>query len=215
MNRGVIIFCLTILLGIVGYLAWNVYGHQEMELIDLVKAEKRVKSDIQTVTDEENKVYKWLSSTDLDTGHLDGHDQDVVDHYREKKGVVEFLFASVLMKDAELFIQAYLPQVISDDLFKVDNGDKIEVTLDIINKISRNGTLKEIGYESEKGVFGTDTQTAKVKLIYTDELEVTLSLDFKMSGTQHEDGHSGDIYSITTSAWDIIDAINKAENNKK
>lgn len=200
----------AIIVGVIALLLWYSYGQKDVEMLNLVSAKEQVLSDIKTVTSEEERVYKWLSSKNVDTGYLDSHDEGVIAHYRQKKGVVEFLFATILMKDVDLFIQAFQPEVISSDLFKVDTVDKNEVGLTLINKISRDGKLTKVGYETEKGVFGIEGDEALVTLIYSDGLEVTILLTFESAGTQHEHGDDA-IYSITTSAWDMINII---ENSK-
>lgn len=200
----------VILGGVIALLLWFSNGQEEVEMLDLVSAKEQVKSDLEAVTQEEEKVYKWLSSSNVDVGYLDGHDAEVIAHYKQKKGVVEFLFAAVLMKDVDLFIQAFQPGVISSDLFMVDNVDKNEVALSLIDKISRDGKLSKVGYETEKGAFGAEGDKADVTLIYSDGLEVTVPLTFVSAGTHHEHGEDK-IYSITTSAWDIVKVIERSK----
>ena len=42
-------------------------------------------------------------------------------------------------------------ETISQDLFSVEEPDKRKVLEDIINRISRDGKLKEVVYEKKKG----------------------------------------------------------------
>jgi len=199
------IILIILILGILIIGAVYLIPKGEEEIISIESSAKKVEEDIESVKNQE-QVYTWLGNKELEVGYLEGKDEDVFNKYRVKKGVVEYLFATILLKDPNHFVQSFQPTNISEDLFSVENPDKIEVATNMINRISRNGKLSKISYTDNKVSF-KDGETAKVKVYYTDDKIVTLNLSFSRTPTHHdeEDG----IYSIETSVWDIIKEIEK------
>ncbi len=151
-------------------------------------------------------MYSWLASKDLEVGYLEGKDEDVFNHYRVKKGVVEFLFATVIMEDPQHFIQSFQPEIISKDLFSVDNNDKLVVAQEMIKRISRDNKLEKIGYEENKVSF-TEGETATINMYYKDDKVTSINLQFSKTPNHHNE--NAEIYSIKTSVWDIIEEIEK------
>ncbi|MDC3424267.1 hypothetical protein NC797_07065 [Aquibacillus sp. 3ASR75-11] len=203
-----IIVSITLLSAFVYFLVWLQINKNDTEILNIDNAQKDIINDITKVQALEQEVYKWVNMEEMDAGILEAQDNELLQRYREKQGVVEFLFASILMDNPDLFIQSFEPEVISKDLFKIDTFNKSEVAEMFISKISRNGKLEQVGYENSKGILGAKSDKAEVRLRYSDGIEVTLSLTFEKSGSIHQDG--GEIYSISTSVWEIIDSINKA-----
>ncbi len=191
--------------GIIAILSFSYFIKGDVELIDLNLAKEVVSEDMERVVSQEAAVYNWVYSSDLDVGSLENNDQRVIQRYREQRGVVEFLFASILLNDPDLFIQSFRAETISQDLFLSDNPNKEEVVREVMTRISRNGLLEKLGYEEITNRFNSSTQTSRVYLYYLDGEEITIKLSFKKAGTSH---HTNDeIYFITTSIWDIYNSI--------
>jgi hypothetical protein len=201
----------TSILGIGGFiilLSLFFLNAKQIETINPTHAKENVLNDIQKIKEQEDKAYSWINTKKVETGYLDGQNKDVIQRYREKKGVIEFLFASIVLNDPNLFVQSFQPEVISKDLFKVENTDKVEVAKNLMKKISRNGKLIKVGYENKLGVFNMETQEANIILVYEDGVQVKIPIQFQLSETHH---HKDDqIYSIKTSVWEIIDRIEKS-----
>lgn len=75
-----------------------------------------------------------------------------------------------------------------------------------MDKISRNGTLKEILYKVNKGFLNADSNTISLTIKYDDQKEATVNFDLLTLSDSHHEDEIG-TYVITTSAWDIIKQI--------
>ncbi|MFC0273740.1 hypothetical protein ACFFIX_20345 [Metabacillus herbersteinensis] len=206
--KRTLILSVTVLLFIAGVGFYYIYRDEELEVIELAVAKENVVNDLETVKSQEEQIFKWISSKELDTGHLEGKNDDVFNRYRQKKGVVEFLFAAILLEDPNHFIQSFKVETVSADLFEMDNPNKIEVAAEFLNKISRNGQLETVGYEDKIGLFNSESNEAQVDLHYSDGKKVTLTLSFEKTATHHD--KDDEIYSITTSPLELIEVIEKS-----
>lgn len=203
MKKSLIVFTLVILIIITGFLMLNKNMVTEPESIDLESSQNRLKENIENMINIEDHIEEIADKYGLDLAEYQIESIDYMDYYAEKKGVVEFLFASLVMNDSELFLQAFDMGSISSDLFAVEQANKDEVIKTMMDKITRNNTLQSINYLDEN----SNTNHATVNIIYEDGLTVTIPLQFEKIQQQQST-----LYSISTSVWDMIDIIEKSTN---
>lgn len=204
--KKIILSCLSLMTITVVIFLLVYLGRDHAEELPINKeSQNEILQEIKKVEAQEEIVRKWVNTSDYDGGFVDHPDEEILAKYKNKKGVVEYLFATVLMDNPELFIQAFNTETISKDLFKDDEIDKKIVAQRMMDRISRNKTLVGVGYTPLKGSFGAEKDESKVILRYKDDLEVSLELSFVKGGTAHAE--DDEIYSVSTSAWDMIDQI--------
>lgn len=205
MKKYIIIGCSGLLILVIGLIL--VYESEELLSIDK-STQNDIMKEIENIEAQEATINKWVNAEDIEGNFVEHPNEEVLARYKEKKGVVEFLFATVLMENTELFVQAFDTETISKDLFKDDEPNKELVAKRLMSRISRDDTLSEVKYTPLTGAFGTEEDESKVTLYYEDGRKVSMMLSFVKGGTAHSD--DDEIYSVKTSAWDMINNIEKA-----
>ncbi|PGT80575.1 hypothetical protein [Bacillus sp. AFS040349] len=118
--------------------------------------------------------------------------------------VVRYTFSTVYYEKPLLFSQNFDAEQFFKDLVKVQDHADNEIIgedaeLYLIKKINRNGLLEDVEYAEPNLSFSGDL-TVKVKLIYSDEKTVPLTIDLYNT-------KDNPTYYITSSVWDIIEEI--------
>lgn len=178
-------------------------GKQRIEL-DATKEE--VLKEIKESKEYTEKTIQLAEGNDLDIGYLH---QEQAEHERKedpKKEAIKYFIAGLLSNNTDIFLSSFNVETISKDLFQSKNPDKDNVTKEIMDKISRKGTLKEILYKVNKGFLNTDSDTILLTIKYDDQKEATVNIDLLSLSDSHHEDEIG-TYVITTSAWDMIKQI--------
>lgn len=206
---------LTLALGITGVLFlvfWIfLYDNQPKEMLPVDKTKEEVLANIENAKEDYEKTTDWIQSMneDVEIGYISPNEPtDSTKNFDPKKDLVNYFIAGITAKDADIFVSCYEVETISQDLFSVEEPDKRKVLEDIINRISRDGKLKEVVYEKKKGAFGTPTNEIQLTLIYEDDKAVDITFQTKAYKDNHHSNES--IYVITTSVWDIVQQIETA-----
>lgn len=202
MNRRIVLSILAVVIPLGWYIIHTVFIDVG-EPINLEQSAEQILVDVEKVKNQE-KAYTWIASSEIESGYLDQHIVDITKRHRDPEFVVQYLFGTLILEDVELFVQAFQSGTLSEDLFSVDNPDKIEVANEMMDMITRNGLLERVGIINVSGSIGS-VVTVRISLGYSDGKEVKVPLKMEMYGDAHSDGNS--IYYITTSVWDIIEAI--------
>lgn len=173
------------------------------EAINLNQSTQQVLEDVEKIRKQQD-VYKWVPAKKIEEGYLEAHIDDIEERYRDPQNVIRFMFGTIILKDADLFMQTFETETISKDLFAVDNPDKMEVAADLINQISRDGKLDRVGVINVRGNIGQEI-TVRIALGYSDGIEVRVPIEMKLYGDIH--GEEDPVYYINSSVWDIIEKI--------
>ncbi|MBU8908096.1 hypothetical protein [Desertibacillus haloalkaliphilus] len=196
------LFIISLMIG-----GFYLYNRVDPEPIELKEVSNELQNDIERIGSREEKAYQWIYTEDIDYAYLEEIEREWIEKYQKPKHMVEYLFAAITLDDIELFVEAFEPGVISQDLFLVDTIDKEKVAKDIITRITRNDKLSEVNYLSERLTNHHYEAKVEVQLLYEDDKKVRLPLEMRLFGTSHHD--DDEVFYITTSAWDIIDTIEK------
>lgn len=178
--------------------------------MDLKETQEQVAAQIESDKEYTDKTLEWATEQkeDIDVGFIEPHTEKVND-VSPQRDVVNYFITGILNQDIGLFMSTFKTETISSDLFKVDNVDKQDVAKDIINRISRENTIKGVNYKEKKGVFGGETNEVELEFKFKDGKSSPVSLSLEPIEEAHSDHSHDEILVITTSSWDIINQIEK------
>ncbi|QAS54778.1 hypothetical protein [Halobacillus litoralis] len=202
MFRSFIVIFLCIVIAGVSFIIWNT--NSTGEKLDLEKSSGDLEKDIESL----EALEKNLNSVSSDE---EGHEHNSegfgpMEKYQDRDGTIKFFFGSIMMENTDIFIQSFKTEVISNALFAKSNPDKDKVALDLINKISRKGNLKDISIKKGKAPLRVSSDEYSITLWYKDGKRAEIPLSFSSySSTHHPD--SGSVYVIETSPLEIIKNI--------
>jgi hypothetical protein len=178
--------------------------------MDLKATQEQVAAQIESDNEYQKKTIEWATEQkeNLDVGFIEPHQKKVND-VSPQRDVVNYFITGILKQDVELFMSTFQTETISSDLFKVEETDKQKVAQDIINRISKNNSIKGVNFKEKKGVFGGETNEVKLEFQYKDGKSSLVTLSLESIEEAHSDHAHDDILVITTSSWDIIKQIEK------
>ncbi len=119
---------------------------------------------------------------------------------------VEYLFSSALMNDMTLFAEAFEGQSFTEDLFEHPEPNKMIVTQEMMNRLTKNGELEQVRFVRSTYAFGKDNLNIIVDLFYTNKETIRVSLGLKKADTEAEQ------YVIASSVWELIRQIERRGN---
>lgn len=178
--------------------------------MDLKATQEQVAAQLEADNEYTEKTIEWATEQkeDIDVGFIEPHTEKVND-VSPQRDVVNYFITGILNQDVELFMSTFQTETISSDLFKVEETDKQKVAQDIINRISKNNSIKGVNFKAKKGVFGGETNEVKLEFQYKDGKSRLVNLSLESIEEAHSDHAHDDILVITTSSWDIIKQIEK------
>lgn len=205
------IIVLLVLIGSLFYLMFSPNGKQEK--IDLATTTKDVIQEINVSKEYVKKTTDWMGKGNDGSEDLYFHPPRVKNNNQDqKKDVVKYFIAGLMTNDADIFMSNFYVQTISEDLFKTKTPDKTEVVKEIMNRISRNGQVKEVRYADKKGIFNSETDKLTLILVYKDNKQANITIQVLPVHVSHKES-GGKILVIKTSAWDIIKQIETRTSN--
>lgn len=200
-----------IFVGLVVYVIFGPeLGKKEMAL---VATKNEVLSEVNQTKEYVNKTAKWMEETgeETDIGYFNPPDEHK-ENEDPKVDVLKYFITGLIANDMDIFLSSFNPESISRDLFQSDVEDKTKVAEEIMNRISRDGQINDVQYKVEKGGFKTgEKNKLAVTITYKDEQSANFKLDILPMGDSHHDDKDS-IYVISTSAWELIEQIEKSTN---
>ncbi|MCM3216732.1 hypothetical protein M3612_19795 [Niallia taxi] len=178
--------------------------------MDLKETQEQVAAQLEADKEYTEKTIEWATEQkeDLDVGFIEPHTEKVND-VSPQRDVVNYFITGILNQDVELFMSTFQTETISSDLFKVEETEKQKVALDIINRISKNNSIKGVNFKEKKGVFGGETNEVELEFQFKDGKSRSVTLSLESIEEAHSDHAHDEILVITTSSWDIIKQIEK------
>ncbi|MGG1594747.1 hypothetical protein [Terribacillus saccharophilus] len=186
---------------------------EEDSSINIKQASADTLEDMQSVMKQEEDLYKWADEEKIgDGGHIHLHNDEVAEKYNSVEGAITFLFSAVTLKNEDLFIQAFVPESLSKDIFNGESVDNSDVIVDFIQAISKDQEIINIEYNRKEGVLGAAKDEAVVRLVYSDQSEAEINMTFKhYSSSNHGDDIS--TYLVLTTPSEIVAQIEKTPTN--
>jgi hypothetical protein len=188
------------------YLNWETaLGKQQLDL-ELTKNE--VLSEIHEAKEYVNKTANWMGTEeDTEIGYFHPPEED--EHRGDtKQNVLKYFIVGLLEDDLDIFLSSFYPESISKDLYQSTEPDKEKVARQIMARISRNGQIADIHYDISKGSFNSNANEIDILITYEDEKKAGIILDITGLADAHHPEEK--IYVIQSSAWDIINDIEKS-----
>ncbi|WP_163537251.1 hypothetical protein [Gracilibacillus sp. YIM 98692] len=185
-----------------------------MEKVDVNDTFQDIEQDIDRLKNIEESIYEFTDKHQIEDNYLNIQQENPLSKYHTKRNTVQYMVATAMLDEVDFFIESFLVEQFSKDLFSFDNTDKEEVVKNMMNAITRNKTLSAIGYKAHKGEFGTETNTVDVVFQYEDGLEVEMEISFQAikGGHHREEDATHAIHVIETSVLDVMESIEKHEN---
>lgn len=216
MPKRIILVTLSFLaaLAMLFYLIWGPERGKEEEL-DLNSITDEVRAEIKANEEYAKKASEYMGDENGEIAYF-YPPEDAVNHgtkKEKKKDVVKYFIAGLIANDVDIFISSFYPETISRDLFAKDNPDKDAVAKEIMDKITRSGQLQKVEYGERKGALKQDSNTITLIFTYKDGKKSDTRIDILPLVDAHHEGDKDAIYVITSSAWEIIDQIEKSTNS--
>src|SRR5690606_10227551 len=142
------------------------YDSEPKEMLPVDKTKEEVLANIEKAKADYEKTSDWIQdmNEDVEVGYITPNNTtESVENFDPKKDLINYVNAEITANDADIFISCYDVETISNDLFSVEELDKRIVVEDIINRISRDGKLKEIEYKEKKGAFGAPSNEIQLR----------------------------------------------------
>ncbi|QCJ45500.1 hypothetical protein FAY30_26540 (plasmid) [Bacillus sp. S3] len=187
----------------------ELFGKNELAL---EATKKDVLNEVKKTKEYADKTSKWMGENgeDTDIGFLHPPEEHKKNE-DPKLDVLKYFIAGLLAKDIDIFLSSFNPETVSKDMYQSKVEDKTKVAKEIMNRISREGQIKDVQYKIEKGAFTSGVRNKlSVTLTYKDNRSAKVKLDIIPLGDAHQHENKESIYVITTSAWKIIEQIEKS-----
>lgn len=199
------ILILSIPICLIVFLSWYVFFNNQSKLktLDKETTVTEVQNDLRTIKKQEEEILKWVP--DAEIGHIKGESED---KYSNHEGLVKYLFAALKLKDENMFLEVFVPETISKDLFKEENPDKASVVKGWIQEMTRDGQLDNIGYAVKKGSFGSDLNEMVLYFMFTDGVQVAVPIELEESVHYHGEKEERMVM-ISNSIYSILDELKK------
>ncbi|MEK3993069.1 hypothetical protein [Robertmurraya sp. FSL R5-0851] len=177
--------------------------------IDLVEAKSEVLTEVEEYKEYANNTTEWIekNGVEAEIGFFTPSEEDHNHHSDPKEDVIKYFIAGLLDNNIDIFLSSFYPDSISKDLFEHKNPDKFAVTEEIMQRLSRKGTLKAVDYKVNKGFMDQETNSITLTITYRDKKKADIILELMTVEDIHHEGEVHQMYVITNSVWDMIDHI--------
>ncbi len=135
---------------------------------------------------------------------MSGSELEILNKNKEPEYVIKLLFGAVKLQDIDLFTSVFEFEQLNKALFSVVEPDKEKVLREMVSRISRNNSIKEINILSLKQEEDVSV-SAEVKISFEGDIHKNVSLVLVPASTFHESDNG--IFVVVTSPWDVINQI--------
>ncbi len=177
-------------------------NHRIGEALNL-KEKTEVVNDVKDLHRTQEQAASWIDKDDIGHDEATTSQKQVAQELREPENVLALMANSLFEEDVELFSKVFEAGQLSSDLLESDNANKIEVLEELMQAISRDGSLEDIALVDEG--YTKDSYRTKVSFLYSDGIHRRVDLHMNYSG---EDDKEVRVLMITDSLWDIANQIN-------
>jgi hypothetical protein len=196
---------LVLAFGLLGAFFYFWDTHRTGEELHVQQDAKNIIKEFEKEKQREEKIISAAEAHHVeDLGYVE-HSHNENDIYTSPKGTIKYLFGTAISGNPDLFSASFEFDMLAKDISKAETPEeKIKLIKEIMKRITRNGKLKDVGYlgADEKG----DTTEVKVVLTYQDKKKVPLTINLVALPDPHD---NKSIYYVNTSAWDLIEQIEK------
>jgi hypothetical protein len=212
MNRKMIAIILVVLIAAVSTTIYlSMTGRiQKGEKLDIQNKAQNIQEEVQAIQKATEREISLITQFDPDNdSQMDGLSEDYMDYFGSPETLIEYVFGTLILNDADLFVNAFDPNTLLNDLNESSGAEeKNHVIQEMMNRLSRNGKLMEVNLINSKKY--SDHAEARVLVIYEDKKEVEITMEFSVYSDPHDDSHP-ETYYVSSSIWDLIKQI---EQNK-
>lgn len=187
----------------------NVSSSQKLTPVDLKDMQNNVAKEVSFNKEYQEKTMEWAEKNakgdmELDLGFYEPNEHSDVSPQRN---VINYFMTGLLQDNIDYFTSAFDIEVLSQDLFQSKEEDKELVVKEIINRISRNGSIEGLKIKEAKEGIGPNSNRVLLELKYSDGLSKRIEIRISPSEYAHSEEHHHSTYSIVTSAWEIVKQI--------
>ncbi|USK62185.1 hypothetical protein [Peribacillus asahii] len=167
------------------------------------------------VTSEEVSIEDTTATIQKEILSVEQKDEEVIsavkERYAKPEAAVDYLFGIAMLKNVDLFPDAFTVERFSEDVKAPELGSKVETVEDIMNRLTKNGTLTEVKVVKTKNTFEKMTVLFIVDLYYKDlAAPIRVQIKVKESGyTGNGENDKEQHYYVDTSVWKILEKIEK------
>lgn len=201
---------------IIGIVLFIVFGPSlDKDTLDLEETKAEVLEEVEETKNYAEETTKWMEENGVEeeVGFFNpSHSEQQDEQSIPKEDVIKYFVAGLLDKNIDIFLSSFYPDSISKDLFKHENPDKFVVTEEIIDSISRKGTIENIEYKVNKGFMDQETNTIILTITYKDKQKADISIEIMPVEDVHSEEEVHQMYVITNSVWVMIDQIKNSTN---
>lgn len=204
-------FLCIIFIAVVGGYVYKYFTPQEVSYTEISSEEavNTILSLREQIDNVEVTSMSWINGVDkqVDIGYLTDVDEEILAANAKPEEAIKYLLGSLQMGDPDAFSQAFDPSVFSNAIFEHPNDDKYEALMEIMNGLSREGTLVSSELLTTEYSFGVeDKNNTSVILEYNDGKKVEIEIALTFQRYNHGKNAKGIVF-ISTSPTDIIKQI--------
>ncbi|WP_214484559.1 hypothetical protein [Bacillus sp. SM2101] len=187
---------MVVILSIVGYV---LYSENRIGEELNVKENRQVLDNVKVQHELAEASEKWVDDTSV------GHDHgalDIAKAHRDIPHVLTFFAQTLLQEDVDFFSKVFEPNTFSADLSEVDNPNKIEVVMDMIKQLTRDGKLEDIAI-IEQGITKGE-KYVDVTFLYTDDYKAKVTIQMIYGEGENKEDQ---VLLVTDSVWNLIEQV--------
>lgn len=145
---------------------------------------------------------------------VEQNDEDMIntvkERYSKPEAAIDYLFGISMLGNVNMYPDAFTVEQFFKDINDSENGSKIDHVKDIMNRLTKNGTLTNTKIVKKKSV--GERESRIVVDIYYKDLDEPIRVQIKVKKhVTKEKGNKQELYYISTSVWEIIKKIDKDE----
>ncbi|ADC52114.1 hypothetical protein BpOF4_20594 (plasmid) [Alkalihalophilus pseudofirmus OF4] len=147
----------------------------------------------------------------LEATSIQAEINEYLPYYTSPESAIEYLFSTANATHSDLFVEGLDPDVFIEALFQVRDPDKLAVTYDIMNRLSRDGTIEAVEVIRARRVLKRSQLRLVTEITYEGHEPIRYGIlvgEYKDTGENHGLGHSS-YYVVLTNPWEIISFIEK------
>lgn len=199
----------VLLLLLLGFVIYKVLVSPEVTKGEI--GNKSIWTDYESLVSSFGETSKTLDGVEADVAEPSTSESSY--DSREIESVLNELFVSADLQKTDLFAAAFTSEQLNEDFFQFDLSERFTKMEEVMNGITRDGKLERIDVVRGIPMINNDSVRVVLDIFYSDLSDpVRLSVIVRYLEQYQfnsSEGETMDFPFIDSSAWDMLDTINK------
>lgn len=204
---------------------FSIYGIYKTATKPKVEADlSKIEESVDTLKSEID-IFKKLQEGNATPEEIVGFQEELEKKYSKPEAAIDYLMSGAMLKDPTVYRDSFIYETFQKDIFGQSEPDKVKLAEEIMDRLTRSGSLEKVDYKDVKWTTEKKTVRILTDFYYTDlsePIRVSILVKQKEAEKKHGEDGAGDehtastnFYYVYTSAWEMIHSIEKGALNNE